>query len=174
VITDIHDRAYYRQSKVPAPSWPPEDPAPVVTTRDPRPEMPVPGPVAALEARARQSGWEGLTGYSRSPERAVRVGTYKDTEAWSVHGSGYGRRWSALYTRTVGKPWGWRFTAIWNPIVYGRWTHGLVSDLQQYIELKAAVAPAWFKDIEAREADKAERAREAARNRPKAKKEGSR
>lgn len=165
MITDIYAPEYYRQGKPPPPAWPAADPPPIITTRDVRPDVPVPGPVVALEARGRAKGWEVRIGYSRSPERAVRVGTYKDTEAWCVQGLGNGWRWSALYTRTVGRPWSWRSTAIWRPVVYGRFTHALITDLQAFIDQPAIAIKPWFKGIEAREIEKAEVARERAKQR---------
>lgn len=175
MITDIYDPAYYRQSKPVPPSWPERDPIPEVLNTDPRPDVPVPAAVVALTALGEREGWQVRIGYSRGPERAVRVGEYKTTEAWGVYaGPAHGWRWSAHHTRTVGKSWSWRHTSIWQPgTVQRRFSHALVTDLQEFIRAHGDVGKPWFKAIEAREADKIERARAAARNRPRKGKEGS-
>jgi len=176
MITDIYDPAYYRQSKPVPPSWPESDPIPEVLNTDPRPDVPVPAPVSALQAMGMREGWEVATGWSTGPERAVRVGTYKQTEAWGVWAGPHpisGWRWNAIYTHTVDRPWSWRSTAIWLPGIRPRFRHATRADLAEFIIARGVVGEAWFKAVAAREADKIERARAAARNRPRKGKEGS-
>lgn len=176
MITDLYDPEYYRQGKPPPPAWPPEDPIPEVLNTDPRPNVPVPAPVVALERLGAREGWEVRSGYSTGPERAVRVGTYKQTETWGIWSSVHpvsGWRWNAMYSRTVGKTWAWRSTAIWLPGRRPRFTHASRTDLIEFIIASSEVGNAWFKAVQARVEDAAERARAAARNRPRARKEGT-
>jgi hypothetical protein len=131
--------------------------------------------VARLTAAALAAGWAVRVGYSAGPERAVRVGTYKDTEHFGVWAGPHpdtGYRFSAIYSRTIGKEWAWDIR-IWTPGVRRpRFRHALISDLQQFIGVRGAVDQAWFRGIRAREEDKAAKAKAAARNRV-TKKEGA-
>lgn len=185
MITDPMAPGYYTQvcdcpltaHKDPnATGWPATEPIPEVLNSDPRPDVPVPAPVAALEALAQSAGWEVRSGYSTGPERAVKVGAYKQTEQWGVWAAPHpetGWRWNAMYSRTKGKTWSWRSTALWLPGKRPRFTHASRTDLSEFILARGEVGLAWFKAVHARVEDQAERARAAARSRPKAKKEGS-
>lgn len=173
---DYRSPAYYRQGKPQAPSWPSTDPIPEVLNTDPRPDVPVPPAVAALEALGQRQGWEVGLGYSTGPERAVRVGEYKQTEAWGVWAGPHpvtGWRWNAIHTRTKGKAWSWRSTALWLPGVKVRFTHAGLTDLKEFVNAQAAVSQLWFDTVEAYAMHRVWLARAAARNRPKTKKEGS-
>lgn len=163
--------------------WPETDPVPEVLTTDPwPPAVPVPGPVVALEALARAEGWEVRHGYSSGPQRAVRVGTYKQTETvgvWAAPHPSSGWRWCAMYTHTLERPWTWAEITIWRPghlVGPGmgvRFTAAMLTDLKVFIGAHATTRPVWFKEIIAREDAKAAAARQAARNRAKPKKEGA-
>lgn len=176
MITDYRDPEYWRQRRPAPPAWPAADPPPEILSTDPWPEgVPVPGPVRDLAARAELEGWAVRLGYSRGPERAVRVGTYKITEAIGVWAGPHPvTRWRfcAVYGHTVNRPWSWRSISIWRP-GGNRFTEAMVTDLKEWLTVRGDVGKPWFKAITAREADKVDRARAAARARPKGKKEGA-
>jgi hypothetical protein len=166
MITDPAHPDYYRQGKPPPPAWPAQDPPPEVLSVQDRPlEAPgVPRAVSMLQRAAQGAGWVALVGYARSPERAVRVGTYKITESYGLYTDlAHGVRLSAVYARTSpGGAWAWRNTAIWPIRVPGlgsRFTHATVKDLQEFVAVRGSVMPAWFKGIHAREEDKKLKAR---------------
>lgn len=165
--------------KPPAPpvGWPERDPMPEVCSTDPRPaDAPGdPSAVVKLLTALRAGGWTAEVAYSRGPERAVRVGTYKMTEhfgVWAAAGHPSGYRVMARYSRTVGREWAWDIR-IWLPGERKpRFRHALISDLHEFIGVRGSVNLAWFKGIHAREEDKAAKAKAAARNRV-TKKEGA-
>lgn len=169
--------AYYRDRRPPVPAWPDRDPIPEVTTRDLALTLAGPHPAAVVKLRkaAERADWTTRVGYSRGPVRAVKIGTYKMVEAFglwtSVHpGSGY--RFRAVYSHTVGAAqWAWDI-AIWTPGYGVRFVHATITDLHEFVEVRGSVARAWFKGIEAREIEKQERKRAAARNRTAKPKEG--
>lgn len=175
VITDPAAPGYYSQvclcplsaHRDPAETgWPEHDPIPEVLNTDPRPDVPVPPAVAALQALGIHEGWEVRLGWSTGPERAVRVGTYKQTEAWGVWAGPHpetGWRWNAMYTRTKGKTWAWRSTAIWLPGARTRFRYATVTDLKECIAVHGTVGEAWFKAVHARVLDQAERTKAAAK-----------
>jgi hypothetical protein len=184
VITDPSAPGYYSQvcdcpltaHKDPAATgWPEHDPVPEVLTTDPWPaDFITPKPPLDLRTFATAKGWLVRLGYSRGPERAVRVGTYKLTEhvgVWAAELNGW--RWSAIHSRTVGKAWSWSAITIWRPGVGTRFTHATVTDLKEWLTYTSPPPPAWFKAVHARVEDQKERVRTAARNRPKTRKEGT-
>lgn len=160
------------------PAWPARDPIPEVLSTDDWPAgLATPRAVLLLQQAGMRGGWLVRVGFSRSPERAVKVGTYKMTEAfalWSAPHPDTGWRFNAIHTHTVGStsPYTWRSTAIWK-VGTPRFSHALVTDLREFFQVRGSVPLAWFKGIEARELDKLARQKVAATNRPKAKKEGS-
>jgi hypothetical protein len=184
MASDYLTPAYYRR-KPAASGWSEVEPPPEVTTRDARPpDAPsVPSAVLKLQRAAEGAGWTILTGYSRGPERAVRVGTYKLTEAYGVYADrhpGSGWRFAALYARTVGaKSWAWRSIAIRRPGhlvgpgLGAVFVHATITDLHEFIAVRGDVGTPWFKAVQARVEDAAVRARAAARTRPSTHKEGS-
>lgn len=158
--TVVHPGYYYQAKPVPS-AWPEADPVPEVLSTDPLPDMPIPRPVVLLVAMGEREGWTVRPGFSSSPERAVRVGTYKQTEAWGVWAGSHpisGWRWNAVYTRTVGRPWGWRSTALWLPGIRPRFTHASRTDLSGFIIARGVVGDGWFEEIKARERGKRARA----------------
>jgi hypothetical protein len=174
VITDYRDPAYWRQAK-PTRDWPDPPPPETVSTAPAPPGVPeVPRTVLALQRAAEGAGWAVRVGFSRAQERAVRVGTYKTTEAWGVWVGVHpvtGWRFSAIHTRTVGSStgWGWRNTSIWSP----RFTYATITDLLEFISVRGDVGTAWFKAVHARVEDQKEQQKLKAKERPKATKEGS-
>lgn len=167
------DPGYYGQRKQAA-AWPPDDPPPEVLSTDPWPsDAPeVPRAVHGLQRAAQGAGWVALVGYSRSPERAVRVGTYKITEAFAVWAGQHpetGWRFNAVHTRTPGAAtgWGWRSTAIWR-LGTPRFRHATITDLLEFVTARGDVGRAWFKAVHARvEEQKARAAAKPARQKPK-------
>lgn len=169
ILTDSADPDYWRQQRPEPPAWPERDPVPHITTRDPRPaDAPrEPSAVQSLARTADVAGWRVRVDYSRGPERAVRVGTYKLTETfgvWTTPHPDTGWRFSAIYARTVGRPtWSWTRIAIWRPGklvgpgLGARFTHATVTDLKAFVAARGSVNAAWFKAIEARAADKTKR-----------------
>lgn len=99
-----------------APSgWPASDPAPEVTSRDPRPEGAPADPIAVkrLQRVAEAAGWPIRIGYSKAQVRTRSVGVYKTVETIGVWaGVRAGIRWCAMYQRTVGARTGWTWTDI--------------------------------------------------------------
>ena len=177
--------AYYRRPPEP-PGWLETDPPPEVTTRDPRPDG-VPTPplaVIKLQRAAERAGWPVLIGYSRGPERAVRVGEYKITEAYGVHADRHpstGWRFVAVYSRTVGgrSGWSWRISIrrpghLIGPGLGAVFRHATITDLYEWLAVNGDVGVAWFKAVHARVEQQKEDQREAARNRPGKPKEGTR
>lgn len=176
MITDYRDPAFWTQRKPAPPAWPAVEPVPEVLSTDPWPlEAPdVPRAVLGLQRAAQTAGWVAMVGYSRSPERAVRVGTYKMTESFSVWASVHpvsGWRFNAIHTRTVGAAggWTWRSTAIWKA-GRPRFSHATITDLLAFVALAGDVPLAWFKGVHARVVDQAEEAKRKARERPATKK----
>jgi hypothetical protein len=174
--TDFLSREYYRQGRPPPPAWPASDPPPEVLSTDGVAQE-VPRAVKGLQRAAESAGWVVRVGYSRSQERAVKVGTYKVTEAFGLYTDlAHGVRISAVYSRTVGaKIWTWRNTAIWPIRVPGmgsRFVDATVSDLQEFVAVRGSVLPAWFKGVHARVHDAAARAKARAKTAGKPK-EGS-
>lgn len=170
MIVDFLTRAYYRQGRPPPPAWPAVDPPPDVLSTDERPvDAPqVPSAVLKLQRAAQAAGWVALVGYSRSPERAVKVGTYKITEAYGMWTNlANGARIHAVYARTVGnKAWAWRSTAIWPvqvPDLGSRFLDATITDLHEFVAVRGSVLPAWFKGVHARVREQAELARLRAR-----------
>lgn len=163
--------------------WPERDPLPEVSTTDPWPVgFATPKPATDLHGLAVRNGWLVRLGYSRGPERAVRVGTYKMVESvgvWAAPHPVTGWRFCAVYAHTLSKPWSWSSVTIWRPgqlVGPGlgpRFTEAMLTDLKEWINAFGDVGTPWYKAIQAREEAKATAARVAARNRPKTKKEGS-
>jgi hypothetical protein len=158
------DPGYYHAGRKVVASWPEKDPVPEVLNTDPRPDVPVPGPVRELQALGLVEGWDVRIGYSRSPARAVKVGTYKMVETWGVWASAHpdtGYRWYAMYERSIGAKTGWKWdrTGIWKLPTEPRFVDANVTDLKEFIALRGSVNLAWFKGINARVADQAARAK---------------
>lgn len=105
-----------RLSFVAEPSgWPASDPAPEVTSRDPRPEGAPVDPIAVkrLQRAAEAAGWPVRVGYSRAQVRTRSVGVYKTVETIGVWAGAHdGIRWCAMYQRTVGARTGWKWADI--------------------------------------------------------------
>lgn len=168
MITDWTTREYFAQRRPQKPAWPENDPPPEVTSRDPRPADAPRLPRAAvwLIGDASGGGWTATrAGYSRGPERAVRVGTYKITEAYGLSVPAHpltGWRWMAVYARTVGAgSWKWRSIAIWHrdgrrvaPGLGSRFAHATIADLKEFCGVGGSVTPAWFKAVHARGEEK--------------------
>jgi len=184
-MSDYLTPEYYRSGKRTAPEWPDADPPPEVTTRDPRPEgVPeAPSAVIKLQRAAEAAGWAVLVGYSRGPERAVRVGTYKITEAYGVHAAVHpvnGWRFVAVHSHTVGSgSWKWRVSIrrpgqLIGPGLGAVFTHATITDLHEWLAVRGDVGAAWFKAVHARVEQQKKNQRAAARNRPGKQKEGSR
>jgi hypothetical protein len=168
------DEGYWKhRGKEAAPSWPEHDPVPEVLSTDRRPAgVTPPKPVLDLAARGLEQDWTTRIGYARGPARAVKVGTYKMVESWSVWAGPHpetGWRWMACYH--VGS--GWKTIQMWLPGHPPRFTQGSVTDLKEFIVVRGTVGKPWFKAIEARESEKVERTRLAARNRTGKAKEGA-
>ena len=177
MITDLYDPAYYRQSKPEPPAWPETDPVPEVLSIDPIPAAAptMPRAVTRLQLAAEAAGWVVRVGFSSSPERAVRVGTYKQTEAYGVWAGAHpatGWRFNAIHTRTVGGKWAWRSTAIWK-LGVPRFRHATVTDLGEFITVHGDVGKPWFKAVHARVEEQKVRQQQAARSRRGAPREGS-
>jgi hypothetical protein len=185
VVVDSRHPDYWRQGRrVEAPAWPAQDPPPEVTTRDLQPEgaPKYPSAVVKLQRAAERAGWPVASGYSRGPERAVRVGEYKLMETFGVYVPAHpatGWRFGAVYGRTVGTTgWKWRSIAIRRPghligpgmgVVF---IHATITDLYEWMKVYGDVGTPWFKAVQARVEEQAERARGAARNRTAKPKEG--
>lgn len=162
-----------------AKAWPEHDPAPLILNTDPRPCDTPPDPRAVLDlvAKGVAGGWPVRVGYSRGFKRAQRIGTYTPMETFGVWAGVHpvsGWRFSALYERPVGgRAWTWQ-VAIWRTsgdVLY--FTDATVTDLKEFITARGLVPPAWFKGVNAREADKKSRAKLAARTRPAKRKEAT-
>lgn len=162
--------------------WPAEDPKPEVTSLDPRPADAPAEPKAVLDlARlARGAGFEARIGYSRGPVRAVKRGTYKRVQAfsvWGLHGAS-GWRFVAVHQHSpdLKGPWKWDSVALWLPgslVAPGlgtRFVDATVTDLKEWLGVSGNVGPAWFKAVHARVMEQAERTKTAAQQRPAAKK----
>lgn len=145
----------------------------------------VPEPVIKLQRAAERAGWPISVGYSRGPERAVRVGTYKITEAFGVWAGAHpttGWRFVAVYARTVGgkSGWSWRSVSIRRPgqlIGPGLgavFRHATITDLYEWLAVRGDVGTPWFKAVQARVEQQREDQRRAARQRPGKPKEGTR
>lgn len=109
------DVEYYRAGRKVAPSWPLNDPPPVVVNMAPRPEgaPQYPSAVLKLQRAAQAAGWAIRTGYSRGPLRTRSPGVYKDVEIigiWAAPLDGW--RWYAMHERTIGARTGWKWGAI--------------------------------------------------------------
>lgn len=177
---------YYRRTPPPE-GWPATDPPPEVTTRDPVPEgaPQCPSAVIKLQKAAQRAGWRFLAGYSRGPERAVRIGEYKLTECWGLFVPAHpetGWRFAAVYSRTAGSttPWAWRSIAIRRPgqlIGPGLgavFLHATITDLAEFVAVQGTVGVPWFKAVQARVEAQKEEQRRRARERPSKPKEGTR
>jgi len=179
---DYLTREYYRAGRKQEVSWPAVEPVPEVTTRDRAPSTP-PQPVIKLQRAAEGAGWAAEIGYSRGPERAVRVGTYKMTEAHGLYVPAHpstGWRFIAIYHHTVGKPnWQWRISIrrpgqLVGPGLGAVFTHATITDLAQFVTARGDVGTPWFKAVQARVEEQLDRTRAAARARPRGRKEGTR
>lgn len=147
--------AYYRSRKVPPPVWPERDPEPEHTTRDGVFRVVRPDAVTKLIKAAARSGFTVRTGYARGWARAVKIGSYRHLDSYGIALLGHGWRVHAVYARTVGaKTWEWRSIAIWGVARPQRFGYATITDLTQFVALRGAVTPAWFKGIYAREEDK--------------------
>lgn len=151
--------------------WPEHDPKPGVTTLDPKPADAPSNPLAVvkLTMHAEENGWETRVGYSRATPRAVKLSTYRETEAFTVwfapdHASAY--RPFASYTRfrdakavlvydsrtgriepdpqieAAGKPGPWK----WHATVtgHGSWHELSITHLQAFLLTRGLVLPSWF------------------------------
>lgn len=175
------DPGYYSAGKPEALDWPERDPEPTVRSTDPRPaDAPDERkPLRDLVGLARMAGWEVRVGYSRGHARQVRKGLYKEVHTFGVWGLGYGWRWCVMYewSPDLKKPWTWDRTAIWSaqggPVAPGlgsRFVDGTKTDLEEFLGLRGAVLPSWFKGVHARVQEAQEKAKAAAKSRPTTKK----
>lgn len=178
-------REYYRDRRPAERSWPEQDPPPEVTTRDPRPEGApgIPSAVIKLQRAAQGAGWAVSAGYSRGPERAVRIGEYKITECWGLYSDRHpetGWRFQALYSRTVDtKPWAWRIGIrrpghLIGPDMGVVFLHATITDLHEFVLVRGSVGVPWFKGVQARVEAQKEAQKKATKARPKTRKEGGR
>ena len=180
-LTPADGLAYWHALKPTEPAaWPEHDPAPEVTTLDPRPaDAPdEPRAVRLLVAEATAAGWQARVGYSRGPIRAVKVGTYKTVECFGVWASEHpetGWRFCAMHERTIGAATGWKWARVTMWHARGkattggalRFSHANRTDLSTFIELRGLVLPSWFAAIEKRVVEQAERQKAAAKKRPR-------
>jgi hypothetical protein len=193
-VLDYQDPEYWRALRNPKATnpWPPQDPAPTVTTRDPRPAgVTEPASVVALVKLAEVNGWQCRVGYSRAARRGVKLGTFRDMEAFTVWFSLDGthrpfgayerfvdarecRRWSVggwdLETPAAGTPgaWAWRCN-----IAGTRFIHVTVSQLKEFIKVRGSVLPSWFDQIIKEQAVKRAAEKAKARTRTKKTEDGS-
>lgn len=183
------------------PAWPEHDPAPEVTSLDPRPADAPTDPLAVRKTAARleAAGWEVRIGYARSWKRQPKTGTYRPIETFSVqagpgHPSGwrvmavYERFRDATYARTYypgtpytvketppsGQPGTWKWASVRITPPNGVFPRHAVSitDLKEFASVRGSVLPAWFIGIETREAAKEAKQKQAAKDRPKKSGEG--
>jgi hypothetical protein len=184
------------------PAWPEHDPAPEVTSLDPRPLDAPSEPLAVRKTAAilKAAGWEVRIGYARSWKRQPKTGTYRPIETFSVQaGPGHPSGWRvmAVYERfrdtgaqltyypEAKKPWlgtgnwsgqpgTWKWVRV--RIVAGNGVfprHAVsITDLKEFASVRGSVLPAWFQAIWEREEDKAERQKQAAADRPRKSGEG--
>lgn len=154
--------------------WPKHDPAPEVTTLDPRPADAPKEPLAIrkLVALATDAGFETRVGYSRGMQRGQKTSTYRRVEVFSVwfdptHESGY--RPLATYRRFIDAkarlvydsrtdriepdtdpdfaPTGKPGPWQWHVSIAGRGAHHFgitVTHLNEFVELRGRVLPSWF------------------------------
>jgi hypothetical protein len=173
-VSNWTDIEYWRNLR-PAeqPTWPERDPEPEVRNTDPQKFLfdapATPKAVKDLKAFAEACGWEVRIGYSRGSVRAQKIGTYTRKHCyglWAFHPSTR-MRFTAEYLSNVDVvklAWTWRITT-WKQGEFRRFTLANLTDLRQYIEVLGDVGLPWYKAIEAREADKLDRARVSAKNR---------
>ncbi len=177
------------------PVWPEHDPAPEVLNTD-GVEFASPSSVTSLARTGKAAGWEVRTGYSRALLRGTANSTYRMVESIGVwfgpdHDSGW--RMSAIYQRFADAKEIRRFNGVTIEVVKdtaanvpGTWKWGTitifsgfkrhevnVTDLKEFIAVRGSVLPSWFSAIAKREADKAAKQKQAAKERPAKAKEGA-
>lgn len=127
------------------PAWDPIDPAPEITTRTGF-MAPMPAVVAKLARTAREAGFEVRCGYARARVRAVRIGTYRTSESWSVQGRGPGL-FTAVQERNPDGKTGWKWDRISCSLAGTTFPYASITDLGAWIEARGEPGDLWRRAI---------------------------